>query len=97
MKCVWELCSTQRTKRQKSIHEFGVETSACSRIFAQQSGENKGVQANKNTHAATALPTFTLSGSRISHSMKYAQNKLQVARQLIKHNNLRHRNEFREK
>ena len=26
----------------------------------------------RNAHAATALPTFTLSGRPISHSMKYA-------------------------
>ena len=70
MKCVRELGSTQRTKRQKKIHNFGVENSAYSRIFAQQSGQNEGVQATNVSHATSALPTFTLSGRRISHSMK---------------------------
>ena len=42
----------------------------------------------RNAHAATALPTFTLSGRPISHSMKYApifQKKfIQVARECSK-------------
>ena len=38
--------------------------------FAQQSGQNEGVQATNVSHATSALPTFTLSGRRISHSMK---------------------------
>ena len=70
MKCVRELGSNQRTKRQKKIHNFGVGNSAYSRIFAQESGQNKGVQATNVSHATSALPTFTLSGRRISHSMK---------------------------
>ena len=70
MKCVRELGSTQRTKRQKNIHNFRVGNSAYSRIFAQESGQNKGVQATNVSHATSALPTFTLSGRRISHSMK---------------------------
>ena len=69
MKCVRELGSTQRTKRQKKSI-FGVGNSAYSRIFAQESGQNKGVQATNVSHATSALPTFTLSGRRISHSMK---------------------------
>ena len=42
----------------------------------------------RNAHAATALPTFTLSGRPISHSMKYAlrfqKQFIQVARECSK-------------
>ena len=70
MKCVRELGSSQRTKRQKKLHNFGVRNSAYSRIFAQESGQNEGVQATNVSHVTSALPTFTLSGRPISHSMK---------------------------
>ena len=63
-----EMCA--RDKATKKIHNFGVGNSAYSRIFAQQSGQNEGVQATNVSHATSALPTFTLSGRRISHSMK---------------------------
>ena len=59
-----------KDKATRNIHNFGVGNSAYSRIFAQESGENKGVQATNVSHATSALPTFTLSGRQISHSMK---------------------------
>ena len=69
-----EMCARagqhSKDKATKKIHKFGVVNSAYSRIFAQQSGENKEVQENNVSHAASALPTFTLSGRRPSHSMK---------------------------
>ena len=51
-----------KDKATKNIHKFGVGNSAYSRIFAQESGQNKGVQATNVSHATYALPTFTLSG-----------------------------------
>ena len=69
-----EMCARagqhSKDKATKKIHNFGVRNSAYSRIFAQQSGQNEGVQATNVSHATSALPTFTLSGRRISHSMK---------------------------
>ena len=56
-----------KDKATKKIHKFGVGNSA------QESGQNKGVQATNVSHATSALPTFTLSGRRISHSMNFVQ------------------------
>ena len=44
-----EMCARagqhSKDKATKKIHNFGVGNSAYSRIFAQESGQNKGVQA----------------------------------------------------
>ena len=69
-----EMCARagqqSKDKATKKLHNFGVRNSAYSRIFAQESGQNEGVQATNVSHATSALPTFTLSGRPISHSMK---------------------------
>ena len=61
-----EMCARagqqSKDKATKKLHNFGVGNSAYSRIFAQESGQNEGVQATNVSHATSALPTFTLSG-----------------------------------
>ena len=61
-----EMCARagqhSKGKATKKIRNFGVGNSAYSRTFAQESGQNKGVQATNVSHATSALPTFTLSG-----------------------------------
>ena len=48
-----EMCARagqhSKDKATKKIHNFGVGNSAYSRIFAQESGQNKGVQAHIHT------------------------------------------------
>ena len=89
---VQELC---RGQSDHNFEKFGNEILLWQKL-AQESGENERLQAKcafsfaqfRNAHAATALPTFTLSGRPISHSMKYAlrfqKQFIQVARECSK-------------
>ena len=69
-----EMCARagqhSKDKATKKIHNFGVGISAYSRNLLSKAVRNEGVQATNVSHATSALPTFTLSGRRISHSMK---------------------------
>ena len=69
-----ELCARagqhSKDKATKKIHNFGVGNSAYSRNLLSKAVRTKESRQLMCSHATSALPTFTLSGRRISHSMK---------------------------
>ena len=87
-------CAALTGQSNHNFDKFGNEILLCQKL-AQESGENEGVQAKlRNAHAATALPTFTLSGSPISHSIKYALKMYYLDKwhEIVQKSHLRYQN-----